>query len=227
MLIATGLAFQAGGPPDPPEKPTPTEQCAPDADDCRIDELKRAYVLAPMPKFLLEVARLEDKLGRRADALMDYLAYAKACESGGETGCVDVSQDVARLKPMVGLVNLRIMGNATSFEISAQQLDPKSIGPVVYLEPGVHDVRIAWADGEEMKQMLTVEAGKETTLELMSPNDRGQRVEPLYGIVAPPSTGCACEVAGEDSPANPPPLGLGAAALGAAAVVARRRRNRG
>lgn len=221
MLIVTGLALQ----PErcAPPQALPTEDCAKSPDECRIAELFGAYSLAPVPKLLLEIATLYEKLERPADAHNAYARYLRACKDAPGTECVDVKDALARLTPLTSALQFRLSGIASRVEVDGVVVPAGELAEPVYVMPGSHTVVVTWESGGVVEQRLMLEAGGSGWVSLTSP-EAAIRPEPVYGIVTPPS-GCACEVSGPSAKPHAGSLGW-MVLLTAAALVGRDRKLR-
>lgn len=221
MIIATGLALQ----PEEcsPPQPLPLEACAKSAEECRIDELISAYSLVPMPKFMLEIATLSEKLSRPADALNAYSRYRRACQNAPGTECVDVKDAEARLKPLTSALQIRIHGGTTRIEVDGTIVEAAELIDPIYVLPGRHKLLVVWERGTVVEQTLALEAGGSGLVELVSPDADNSRVVPVYGITVPPS-GCACEVVDPNGGVGGSPAWT--VVLTAAALLARSRKLR-
>lgn len=220
VLIATGLALQPERCAQP--QPLPIEACAKSAEECRIDDLYSAFALAPEPRFLLEIATLNEKIDRPAEALKAYTRYRRACQDAPSIACTDVTDPMARLKSSTSALQIRLYGTTTRIEVDGAIVDPAELVDPIYVMPGRHRVQVTWERGMVVEQTLVLEAGGSGLVSLISPDAAGQRAEPLYGIAVRPS-GCACEVVPSEGGLAERPAG-GLLVLGAAALVERRRR---
>ena len=142
---------------------------------------REAYQRFPSPKLFFNIARCEESLGHRPQAMVNMRAFVKQAVDADPAVRADAEQRIAELKrALAGVDGSALPANAAvSFDGQSVGLTP--FGDLLWLEPGAHRVAVERAGKPLWVTTVEGRAGETLALNIPEPMSETPQTPPAGG----------------------------------------------